>query len=163
MDESADARSDNAEVLTAPRIRVSMVIRDAANQVLLVEHDKAGRRHWLLPGGGVEPGETMVDAAVREVGEETGLQVTVGRLVVVAEVIEPGGRHLLDLVFLGELAGGELQGGLDGAIVDLAWHDPETLPVLSLHPPIGTQLLAAIHEDFAGSVRVLGNVWTPDV
>ena len=149
-------------MLPAPRIRVSVVVRDEADRVLLVEHDKDGRRHWLLPGGGVEHGETLVNAAAREVGEETGLRVAVGRLVVVSEVIEPGGRHLLDLVFLGDLDGGEMRDGLDAAVVGVQWHDPETLPVLPLHPPIGTQLLAGIHEGFAGPVRVLGNVWRPE-
>lgn len=149
-------------MLPAPRIRVSVVLRDEANRVLLVEHAKDNRRHWLLPGGGVERGETLASAAAREVGEETGLSVIVGRLVVVSEVIEPAGRHLLDLVFLADVGEGEVRAGIDAAIVDLRWHDPETLPVLPLHPPIGADLLAGIYDSFAGPVRVLGNVWRPD-
>jgi 8-oxo-dGTP diphosphatase len=56
------------------------VVRDAAGRLLLVRRAKdpeAGR--WTLPGGRVEPGETPAAAAAREVTEETGLVVAVGR------------------------------------------------------------------------------------
>ena len=47
------------------RVRVAVCLRDG-DRILLAEHVKHGRRHWLLPGGGVEAGETMVGAAARE-------------------------------------------------------------------------------------------------
>lgn len=57
-----------------------MVLLDPADRVLLVEErgadGVAGRfHHWLTPGGGVEDGEALVDAAVREVVEETGVRI----------------------------------------------------------------------------------------
>jgi len=55
----------------AIRIRAGVLIwRDG--EVLLVRHEKGGRSYWLVPGGGVDPGETMVVAAARELIEETG-------------------------------------------------------------------------------------------
>ena len=58
---------------------VTAVIRDDAGRVLLQLH--AETDEWGLPGGAVEPEEEPTDALVREVREETGLEVAVGRLV----------------------------------------------------------------------------------
>lgn len=41
--------------------------------ILMVRHRHGGRDYWTLPGGGIEPGETPAQAAVRELFEETGL------------------------------------------------------------------------------------------
>lgn len=129
--------------------------------ILLAEHVKHGHRHWLLPGGGVEAGETLVEAATRELLEETGLAVAVGRLVLVCEAIEPGARHLLNMVFAGTAPPGEVHVGRDGVLTDVAWHHRDDLEKLELHPPIGADILACWDEGFRGDIRVLGNVWRP--
>lgn len=67
----------SGELLQLPS--VSVAIRDAGGRVLLARHVEGNR--WLLPGGGIEPGETPADAAVREAWEETGLVVRLTRLV----------------------------------------------------------------------------------
>ncbi|MEK6310736.1 MAG: NUDIX domain-containing protein, partial [Curtobacterium sp.] len=57
---------------TPVRLRAAAVaVRD--DHVLLVLRERAGRRYAVLPGGGVEPGETPLQACLRELREETGL------------------------------------------------------------------------------------------
>ena len=65
--------------MTSPVLAVSAVIVDAHARVLLVlrGHEPA-QGLWSLPGGSVEQGENMREALVREVREETGLEVSVG-------------------------------------------------------------------------------------
>ncbi len=61
---------------------VGAVVTDEAGRLLLVRRaNEPGRGLWSLPGGRVEPGETDAEALAREVAEETGLAVRVGRLV----------------------------------------------------------------------------------
>ncbi|TMC49777.1 MAG: NUDIX domain-containing protein [Chloroflexi bacterium] len=144
--------------VTSIRVRVSACLWEE-DRILLVEHHKAGRNYWLLPGGGVEVGETLAEAVRREVQEETGYQAEVGRLVIVCEAIEPQGRHLLELVFAARGAGGSLAVGGDARLVDAAWHPVDSLPGLDTRPDIGREVLECWREGFAGPVRVLGNVW----
>ena len=64
------------ELLQIPS--VTIVLRDDNGRVLLGRHAEG---MWLLPGGTIEPGELPADAALREMWEETGLAVTLTRLV----------------------------------------------------------------------------------
>jgi mutator protein MutT len=56
------------------------VVYNSADQLLLMERRKPGRHYFTLSGGHVEPGETAEQAVVREVLEETGVQVEVAKL-----------------------------------------------------------------------------------
>lgn len=71
-------------------VAVSAVIQNDSGDVLMIERTDSGL--WSIPGGSVEPGETLTAAVVREVKEETGYRVSVDRLVGVfsdpAHVIE---------------------------------------------------------------------------
>jgi 8-oxo-dGTP pyrophosphatase MutT (NUDIX family) len=65
------------------RIRcTALIIRD--DSVLLIEYDDNGI-HYNLPGGGLEPGETILEGVAREVREETAAEVDVGPLALIYE------------------------------------------------------------------------------
>ncbi|MBV8526836.1 MAG: NUDIX hydrolase [Candidatus Dormibacteraeota bacterium] len=141
------------------RIRVGVCVTNA-DRILLVEHEKASRRYWLVPGGGVEIGETLRETAARETLEETGYSVDVGPLQIVCEAIDPGGRHIVNLVYAATLTGGELQVGKeDGALRDAVWQPRDELARLTMYPPIGLALLTRWEVGFGGPPLELGNVW----
>ena len=71
-----------------PRIRVSAVLR-WHGRILLCRHEKRGKEYWLLPGGGLEPNESLFECGEREVMEETGLTVKVISVAFLREWIVP--------------------------------------------------------------------------
>jgi len=101
------------------------VVLDDDGRVLLVK--RKDFRLWVLPGGGLEDGETAEAAAVRETAEETGYQIAieryVGRYILIGG---PLGRSETDC-FVGRLIGGEaIENGPETAAV--GWFDPGRLP-----------------------------------
>ena len=111
--------SDNS--VKANRIPcVGAIIQDAAGRLLLIRrgHEpEAGS--WSLPGGRVEPGESDVQALVREMREETGLIVQPGPLVGAVERPGPGGSVLEIRDYAATVTGGTLAAGDDAA--DARW------------------------------------------
>lgn len=116
----------------AIRPSASAVIFDRRGRILLQQRSDGGQ--WGLPGGGVEIGESVADAAVREVREETGLRVTVRRLIGVyseprLQVVRyPDGNvwHYVTVCFECTVRGGRLT-TCDETLA-LEWVAPNRLP-----------------------------------
>jgi ADP-ribose pyrophosphatase YjhB (NUDIX family) len=93
--------SDPTEV----RLSVSAVVRRAGNAREILLMKRSDNEHWGLPGGYVEPGESVVVATEREIREETGYEIDVGRLVGVysdprTQVIEYADRRRVQAINL---------------------------------------------------------------
>jgi 8-oxo-dGTP pyrophosphatase MutT (NUDIX family) len=77
-----------------------------------------GKDIWMTPGGAIEEGETSQDAAIREVLEETGLIISVGRLLWhIEEVSGERGQRFVNF-FLGRVIGGKEELGEDPELGD---------------------------------------------
>jgi ADP-ribose pyrophosphatase YjhB (NUDIX family) len=142
-----------------PRIRAAAIIVEAGH-LLLVRHIKDGDSYWLLPGGGVDFGEPAGEALVREVKEETGLEITLGDLVFANDSIPPDQhRHMLNLYFTATVAGGTLCCGDDSRLAAAEFVAIERLPELVFFPDIRDVLLPALKNGFPTTATYLGNRW----
>jgi ADP-ribose pyrophosphatase YjhB (NUDIX family) len=125
-----------------PRIRVSALL-NWRGQLLLCRHEKPGKEYWLLPGGGVNSGESLTDALQRELEEELGIDedVPVEGPVAIVESIEPQRpvrKHVVHIVFAGDLTGRSLEAvrSEDAAVRGHRLFWIEDLDGIVLHPPI---------------------------
>lgn len=148
-----------------PRIRVSAILR-WNDRVLLCRHEKPGKEYWLLPGGGVNSGESLVDALHRELDEEVGIEdeLPLEGPVAIIDSISPvpsfARKHVVHIVFAGDLGGRSLEQvtSQDAAVRGHRLFGVDELDGIVLHPPI---------QRFLGRWRpgdpavYLGALWAP--
>ena len=96
-----------------PVAGVGAIVFDAEGRVLLVERGRPpGQGLWSIPGGRLEPRETLAQAVAREVREETGLIVEVGTLACVVERFGDD-YHFVLLDYFARVTGGRLAAASD--------------------------------------------------
>jgi ADP-ribose pyrophosphatase YjhB (NUDIX family) len=108
------------------------VITDAGRILLIRRGHEPEAGRWSLPGGRIEPGESDQQALVREVREETGLQVSPGPLIGAVDRPQPSGAVLVIRDYAAAVTGGALAAGDDA--VDARWFTAAqfaSLPVTS--------------------------------
>ena len=140
------------------RIRIAgLIVREG--KILLAEHEKGGRRYWLLPGGGMEYGETIEEALKRELLEEAGLVIEVGRLLWIVESI-PGDkhRHVLNLILEATALEEILHPNPDRVLRDVRWKSPDELESLELFPDTKAEILEYLKTGEIGET-LLGKRW----
>jgi 8-oxo-dGTP diphosphatase len=123
-------------------IRVGAVV-ERGGALLLVRHQKPDRDpYWVLPGGRLEPGETIPECAEREISEETGLSARFSGVLYVSEFLREG-RHTVDITVrmateedeearLG--SDPEVAQGAEPTLRELRWVEVRELPELELLP-----------------------------
>jgi ADP-ribose pyrophosphatase YjhB (NUDIX family) len=132
-----------------PRVGVGVAVFDSEGRVLLVQRGRppsAGQ--WGLPGGLVELGERLADAARREVAEECAIEIELGEMVATFEPIERDaeGRveyHYVVVDFWARQRGGVAQAQDDAAAV--AWARLDELDRFALRPETREVLEQAYH------------------
>jgi len=115
---------------------VGGIVFDPAGRLLVIKRGhEPGRGLWSLPGGRVEAGETDSEAVVRELREETGLDVLPGAL---AGMVVRGRYEIYDYVC--EVLGGQLRPGDDAD--DARWVDAAAFAALDLTDGLAETLAA---------------------
>ncbi|WCN36255.1 NUDIX domain-containing protein [Aneurinibacillus uraniidurans] len=120
---------------------VAVIILNEENQVLLQKRSDVGL--WGIPSGHIEIGETVSEAAIREVKEETNLDIRIKKLIGVysdpnSQVFAyPNGKviHFITTCFLAEITGGELRCNSSESL-DVKFFAQQNLPqdLLNMHP-----------------------------
>ena len=146
-------------------IRVGVVVvRNGA--LLLVRHEKADRDpYWVLPGGRLEPGETIPKCAERELLEETSLEGKFSGVLYLSEFFAEG-RHTVDVTARVDVSSGEAQlgsdpeveEGSDPTLQELRWVKIEELEKIQLLPGwIRARLLEDATRRWPSSETYLGS------
>ena len=97
-----------------PALTVDTIILENNKIILIKRLNNPFKDHWAIPGGFVEYGEKVEDAAVREAKEETGLDIELTKLVGVYSDPERDPRgHTVTVAFLSKIIGGTLKSDSD--------------------------------------------------
>ena len=118
-----------------PKLMVDVIIPSERGVVLIRRGNEPFEGRWALPGGFVEVGETVEEAAYREAAEETGLAVEVARLVGVYSDPERVPRgHNVSVAFLARVLSGDLVAATDAS--EVAVLDPSSVELAFDHRKI---------------------------
>lgn len=130
-------RDPNAPKANSVVPSVTAVVRDGSGRLLLIH--KADNDLWALPGGGHDIGERISDTVVREVFEETGIQVEVDNIVGlytdpehVMAYDDGEVRQQFSICFRAHPVGGSLRTSSESK--EVRWVDPADLDSLDIHP-----------------------------
>lgn len=113
-----------------PKVGVGTVIFNDQNEILLIKRKKKPEaNHWSIPGGKVDWFETLEEAVIREIKEETGLDIQVKELLCVTDhILQEENVHYVAPTYLSEVTGGQIEKGIDDAILDIGWFSLKSLP-----------------------------------
>ncbi|WP_025786196.1 NUDIX hydrolase [Sporosarcina sp. D27] len=103
-----------------------LIFDEQGDNVLMVKNKGENSSYYTLPGGAVESGETLEEAAVREAKEETGLDVELDGIFSISEAFfEDRGHHAIFFTFRGKIIGGEMSISMPEEIEEITWMDSQ--------------------------------------
>ncbi len=132
----------------AVRVRVAAIVMEGG-QVLLVSTKRGAPGYLVPPGGGLQAGETIPEAAVREVAEESGLTVEVGPLLAYRELWH-GAKRTLELYVAACLLPGQAAPTTEGRAI--VWAPCTELDSVAHFPEQLGQLCELARQGHSGAV-----------
>jgi 8-oxo-dGTP diphosphatase len=146
--------------LNIPTTRISVLVINDKGEILLVRHRKGNRLYWVLPGGRLEYGETFTECGIRELKEETGLDIAIDGFLFLSEAIAPDrSRHIVNIYLKGHVTGGSIQIGDEPVLAGVEFIPLSQLEKLTLFPPIAKVILNLPDSALTDGIRYLGNLW----
>ncbi len=138
------------EEILKPRVRVAGILIEN-DRILLIEHLKKNKRYWLVPGGGVDWGESTAEALIREYKEETNLDIDVDKFLFLSETIAPDKqKHVINLYFQVRVLKNsieEMRIGNEKNLMDLRFITKEEIEEIKLYPNIKEQLKQLLNKE----------------
>jgi len=122
----------------------AMVVVRRGEEFLLV-HERGHGQTWYLPGGRVEPGERIVDAAVRETLEEAGVRVGIEGILRVEHSPHPSGTARCRVFFVAKPVGDSTpKSEADEHSLEARWVKLDELKTMPLRGEEAAEILAAV-------------------
>lgn len=124
---------------------VAIIIQN--KKILLMHRIKNGKEYYVFPGGTIEDGETPEQTAIREIKEETSLDISLGKLLYEHEDEMCYGYYFLAQNIRGQaqLGGEELDRNTPNNHYALEWVAIDNLPNILIYPP---EIAQSIHETY---------------
>lgn len=139
------------------RVRVAGILVTGEG-LLLIAHKKNDDVYWLLPGGGVDYGETLNEALEREFAEELNIKVTVNELAFISDSIDPAGnRHVVNICFTCNYNSGNYLLGNEHRLHDFCFFKRDEIANVKIFPPINNELISIIDNEVKG--KYIGKLW----
>ncbi|MBF4806266.1 MAG: NUDIX domain-containing protein [Pseudoleptotrichia goodfellowii] len=143
-----------------PRVRVAGILIEN-ERILLIEHSKNDKKYWLVPGGGVDWGESTAESLIREYKEETNLDIEVESFLFLSETIAPDKeKHVINLYFKvkrKDTSKENLKLGNEEMLTDLKFFEKEKIKNIKLYPNIKEQIIKLLNKEEI--VPYLGLLW----
>lgn len=114
-----------------------------------------------MPGGGLEWGETMEDCALRELKEETNMNIKISKLLYVFDLVSRESQmHFTNIIFLGYITNSDnpLKVIKDKRILEAKYIPIEKISAFEIYPPIGKYLIQSFEKKFQEPAIFLGNL-----
>ena len=133
-----------------PRVRVAGILIED-ERILLIEHTKNNKKYWLVPGGGVDWGESAAEALIREFKEETSLDIEVEKFLFISETIAPDKqKHVINLYFKikkAENSSNIMKLGEEEMLTDLRFIPEDEMKNIKLYPNIKEKLIKLLNKE----------------
>ncbi len=139
------------------RVRVAGIIVDD-NRLLLISHKKGPDIYWLLPGGGVDFGESLEEALVREFKEELNITINVHRPAFICDSIDPTGeRHIINIFFHCSYNRGDYSIGQEERLLGYEFFTRKEIEKIKIFPPVNNELISIM--DGKECEIYIGKMW----
>ena len=128
----------NGSYPNRPRVAVGVIVFKENNVLLILRGKPPSQNLWSIPGGNVKLGETLQEAAEREIKEETGLNIDAREPIYTFDVIDRDDNgdvrfHYVIVDLLADYVSGTLRPGDDA--IDVRWASPKDVKHLKISEP----------------------------
>jgi len=114
-----------------PKVGLGIIVINPDGKILVGRRKGSHAQKWSIPGGHLEMGNTFESDAIREIKEETDLDISFPRVIAVTNNLETyreEGKHYISIVLVADKYSGELQNMEPDKCEEWRWVDPKNLP-----------------------------------